>query len=246
MRACRSVLLCALITAAAAPALSAQILDPGSGYLSRRSTPSRTYFGLGLLVAQPVGELDRNIDIGGGLGGHLIHQLDRGGAVAVRLDAGFLIYGSETKRFAPFPQTPRIEAEVETNNTIFFAGVGPQLMVPSGKLRPYVTGAVGFSVFATTSSVSGIDDTSEDLFDTRNHDAGTFAWSGAAGLYIPVRRGNRPISIDLGARYHGNGEAEYLREGIGITDNPDGTYSINRTRSQANLIVYQLGVSFGL
>jgi hypothetical protein len=119
-------------------------------------------------------------------------------------------------------------------------------MVPSGKLRPYITGAVGFSVFATTSSVSGLDDASEHLFDTTNQNFGTFAWSGAAGLYIPLRHGSRPISLDLGARYHGNGEAEYLRERTGITDNQNGTYTINPTRSQANMVVYHLGVTFGL
>lgn len=246
MRSFRSVLVCALLAAATHAPLRAQVLDPEPGYAGRHIAPSRTFLGIAGIVAQPVGEFDRNVDVGYGIGGNLIRQLDRGGAVALRLDAGFLVYGSETKRFAPFPETPRVQAKVRTDNAIFFAGLGPQLMVPSGKLRPYITGAVGFSVFATTSSVSGIDDTSEDLFDTTNQNSGTLAWSGAAGLYIPLRHGNRPISLDLGARYHGNGQAEYLRERTGITDNADGTYTINPTRSQANMVVYHLGVSFGL
>ena len=242
MRTLRALLLYAVVGAAAAPALHAQILDPGSRYLTRRSRPSTTFLGLDLMAAQPVGEFDKYIDVGGGIGAHLIQQLDPHGIAALRVDLGFVVYGSETKRV---PLAPRIEAEVNTDNTIFLAGVGPQLMVPSGRFRPYVTGAVGLAYFSTSSSISGVDATSEHLLNTTNFDDATFAWSGAGGLYIPVRHGARPISIDLGVRYHQNGVARYLREGS-IQDNPDNTYTVTPIRSQANLLTYHLGVTFGL
>ena len=79
---------------------------------------------------------------------------------------------------------------------------------------------------------------------TTNFDDFTFAWTGAAGAYIPVRRGKLPISIDLGARYHYNGRAEYLREGS-IRDNPDGSISFLPIKSETNLWVYHLGIAFG-
>jgi len=54
-----------------------------------------------------------------------------------------------------------------------------------------------------------------------------------------------PILLDLGATFHRNGEATYLRKGS-IQDNPDGSISINPIRSEANFITYRIGVSIGI
>jgi len=193
------------------------------------------------MVAQPLGELNEQIDVGGGVGAHFLFQPARRIPFAFRADLGYIVYGHETRRFRPFP---RIEADLDTDHGIFFAGIGPQFMIPSGVLRPYITGSVGLSYFATKSSIEGRNAEGEDLLNTTNFDDVTFAYTGAAGLYIPVRKGLRPISIDLGARYHGNGRAEYLREGS-ITDNPDNSVSFTPIRSQANLITYQIGLTVG-
>jgi hypothetical protein len=48
--------------------------------------------------------------------------------------------------------------------------------------------------------------------------------------------------IDVGARYHGNGEARYLRKGD-IIDNPDGSVELDPQQSETNLWTIQLGVS---
>jgi len=233
------VLAAIAVLALAAPSLQSQILD--GDFLRKRTTPSRAFFGIGLLVAQPLGALDEQIDVGGGVGAHFLFQPARRIPFALRADLGYILYGQESRRFRPFP---RIEAELDTDHGIFFAGIGPQFMIPSGLLRPYVTGSVGLSYFATKSSIEGRNSEGEDLLSTTNHDDVTFAYTGAAGLYIPVKKGLRPISIDLGARYHGNGTAEYLREGS-ITDNPDNTFSFTPIKSQANLITYQLGITVG-
>jgi hypothetical protein len=52
------------------------------------------------------------------------------------------------------------------------------------------------------------------------------------------------VLLDLGVKYHGNGEVEYLKKGD-IVDNPDGTITITPTRSQANLLTFQIGVQIG-
>ncbi|MDQ3698183.1 MAG: hypothetical protein M3373_09185 [Gemmatimonadota bacterium] len=223
-------------------AAAAQVLDPGSSAQRPRTTPSRTFAGVGLLVAQPVGEFGDYVDVGVGIGGHLIHQLDRTGAFALRADLGFLVYGSERKRIRPFP---RLEADIKTSNNILIASIGPQLMVPSGRLRPYVNGSIGLGYFYTQSTIEGRDARNEGLLNTTNHNDATFAWSGGGGLYIPVRKGLRPVSIDLGARFQANGRAEYLREGS-IQDNLDNTYSFTPIRSQTDLVIYQIGVAIGL
>ena len=70
-----------------------------------------------------------------------------------------------------------------------------------------------------------------------------FGFAGG-GVLIPVRKGLRPILIDVGARFQGNGEARYLKDGS-IEDNSDGTISFTPIRSETNLVTYHLGVSFG-
>ncbi|CAN5684237.1 hypothetical protein BH23GEM10_BH23GEM10_02820 [soil metagenome] len=35
----------------------------------------------------------------------------------------------------------------------------------------------------------------------------------SGGLLIPVSSGRAPVAIDLGVRYHSNGEVEYLERG---------------------------------
>jgi hypothetical protein len=205
--------------------------------------PARLFAGIDGELAVPQDEFARYVGNGGGVGGHFLVQLDDAGIFGLRADAGFVIYGHETKR-VPFSSTVggRVNVDVSTSNNIVFFGVGPQLMMPNGKLRPYLTGSVGLAYFYTRSSVDGVD--GGTIAETKNFSDATFAWTGAAGLYIPVKRGLRPISIDVGARYHGNGNASYLREGS-IHDNPDNTITITPLHSQTHLLAYHVGVTFG-
>ena len=53
-----------------------------------------------------------------------------------------------------------------------------------------------------------------------------------------------PVSIDLGATWQRNGQRDYLTEG-GIHDLPDGSIELDVLRSDANLLLWQLGVSVG-
>jgi hypothetical protein len=154
------------------------------------------------------------------------------------------MYGHETERVPLSPTLPRITVDVSTSNNIAALGIGPQIMVPSGTFRPYLNGTIGFSYFFTESSVSGSDNSFE-FASTKNFDDFTFAWTGGAGVYIPVHAGRTPVSIDLGARYHGNGRAHYLREGS-IEDNGAGGVTITPIESNTNLITYQIGISVGI
>ena len=204
----------------------------------------RFYGGAGLLGAQPQGEFADFVDAGFGVGGHGIFRLDERGLFGIRLDGGFLNYGSETKR-VPLSSTigGRIQVDVNTTNNIFFLGVGPQLMLPTGGFRPYLNATAGFSVFATTSSVEGANNV-EPFASDENYSDVTFAYGGGAGFYIPVYRGKSTVSLDIGARYHSNGSVKYLREGS-IVDLPNGDIEINPIRSRADLITYHLGVTIG-
>jgi len=53
------------------------------------------------------------------------------------------------------------------------------------------------------------------------------------------------MALDLGATFVKNGEVSYLREGD-ILSNPDGSFTLQPVRSEANLFLLHFGLSFGL
>ena len=206
--------------------------------------PVQAYFGVQGIYAKPNGEFADYVKHGGGLNVHAIWPVTTEGPLALRADGGFIVYGSETKRVC-FSSTVgcRIELDLTTTNSIAYLNVGPQLMVPAGPIRPYVNASAGFSYFGTTSSVEGSSG-NDPFASSNNFDDITFMWAGGGGLLIRLSRGQTPVFLDIGARYHGNGEVEYLTQDD-IEDNPDGSITITPTRSEANLWQVGIGVTIG-
>lgn len=225
---------------AAVPAL-AQPHDPVS---PRVATPF--YVGGNLTYARAQGEFSDFVTDGFGGSAHGIVRLDRDGLLGVRLDLGALNYGNERMR-VPLSSTlgGRVLVDLETRNNIGFAGVGPQIGVPNGALRPYVHGFAGVTYLFTESSVEGTRHDDEPFATTTNFDDATFAWGGGTGVYIPVRRGVSPISVDVGVRYVNGGRARYLLEGD-IEDLPDNRIRINPRQSDTDLMTFHVGVSVGI
>jgi hypothetical protein len=243
----RYALLTAALLLGAPAAAAAQDCDYDYDDCGYYEVPTGGYVGGSFTVAQPRGEFADHID--GGFGGdlHYVHELDDRGWLALRLDAGLVVYGYESYR-VPLSSTigDRILVDVSTSNNIAFVGVGPQIGVPDGRLRPYVNGYAGYSFLWTSSSVTGSSYYHDEPFaSTTNFDDWSFSYGGGAGLYVPLRHGYRPVSLDLGVRYHNNGEAEYLREGD-IVDNPDGSISLFPVRSDTDLLTFHIGFSVGV
>lgn len=208
-------------------------------------TWSRGAAGASFSYGRPVGDFHNYVEQGFGFDGFFRWNADRQGILSLRVDGGFLAYGNETKR-VPLSSTigGRILVDLTTSNNIVWFGLGPQVTLPLPVMRPYVNAAAGFSYFFTESSVEGSNN-NEEFASTNNYDDGTFAWGAGGGLLIPFRMRGGEWAIDLGVRYHGNGEVQYLREG-GIEDMPDGSIRLNPIRSEANLLTYRIGFSISI
>ncbi len=202
--------------------------------------PPRGTLGLTFQVGQAKGQFANYVDFGGGGGGYLLYRPGRDMPLGIRLHIMYLVYGSQTHRY---PLVPGIDVDVTTKNEIAAVSLGPQVTLGHGPLQIYGFAGFGGSFFSTTSSVEGSDQNNQPFASTTNHEDGTFSSEFGGGVLIRVsRRG--PISIDLGARYLNNGRVTYVtKERVSFVGNQ---LVVNPVDSEANLIVYHLGIAIGL
>jgi len=228
----------------ATEAAEAQQRGPYAAELERRQAVNpRFALNLSLVGADAIGEFEQFVD--GGFGGQAGVRLgvDRRAILGIRVDGGFMVYGHERQTVCfSAPIGCRIGTDVTTTNTIGYGGIGPELAVP-GPVSPYVFATWGFSWFSTQSSLSGVDDWDEDLFNTRHY--GDFVGATRFGGGLRFHVGGGGVAVDLGAEYNRNGVAEYLREGD-ILDHPDGSITLFPNRTEANYMTFRAGVQIGL
>ena len=194
-----------------------------------------------LLYAQPRGPFAAVVNQGFGIQAYGVFNLDPVGVFGIRLDGGLINYGNEDTTVPLSNTVQRVNVKVSTSNNIAMLGIGPQLSVPSGPLRPYVYATIGFGYFFTESSVKGSDSSNQPFASSTNFDDTTPARTIGGGLIIPIAH---PVSLDLGAEYRRHRDARYLAAGD-VIDNPGGGGVTLRVRkSDADLMVYRLGVTF--
>ena len=203
-----------------------------------------TFVGGGLILAQPVGEFADYVDFGIGGAASVAHHIDRRGILSIRGDLAYVIYGHENRRIPFNNTTGRVQLDLNTSNNIFHLSAGPQLAAVSGPVRPYASAQVGLSYLFTQSSLSGTSD-ANSFANTENYHFSHISYLGTLGAVIPIRTRRVPIAIDLGAQYLHNGKARYLTEGD-IQDDNTGGYTVNVRNSDANLMLYRIGVRVGI
>ena len=207
-------------------------------------TPTRFTVGGSFIVSQPKEEFGRNVGRGYGANATVMYHLLRSGLVNLRLDLSGVEYDHEKSR-VPLSSTVggRIIVEVNTTNSIVGLTWGPEFVVPTGRIRPYVNAAYSRLFFRTTSSVHGVDSSDENIASTTNYKDGTVAWVYGGGIRIPLGKISSPVSLDVGLRYYRGGMTSYLREGS-IVDNPDGSTTIAPFFSRTPFLMYAVGVQF--
>jgi len=215
--------------------LQAQILP------SSKSGPSRFTVGGNGVMSQPKGEFASNVGRGYGFDLNGLFKIDYRGFLNLRADVGGVQYGRERKDASFFGITGRVTLDLETTNSIAWGAIGPQIMIPDGPFRPYANAAIAYTVFSTTSTLtdpsSGFQYASQD-----NANDGSHAWIFGSGILIPFGESG---AFNLGARYYYGGRATYLNKGD-ITDNPDGSITLNPRNSKTDLVLWQLGFSFAI
>ena len=194
--------------------------------------------GSALVFGAPRGALRAQADVAGGLAGHLLFAT-RSGALGLRLDGSWLLYGSETVRIPVARTAGRIDREVTTDNWVAQAGLGPQIVLPLRGLRPYVHGFAGLSYLSTESRLR--DPSGFTSATSTNYDDTGFAYGGGGGMVVPLR--DHGLSIDLGVRYVRTSSVRFLAEGDLV---PDGSGGVSPAphRGQANVLEFRLGLVF--
>ena len=233
--------------------LAALVALPATGAAQRRVISTRqdapsdatTFLGADLVYAQPQVDFSHYVNQAWGVTGHLIHALDPQGIISLRAELGYLIYGQRTAR-QPLGggALGLIDVDVTTSNNIVLGGLGLQLMAPNGTLRPYLTGTLGFSYFFTESSVAGSG--SESFAQSENYSDGGFSSAWGGGLYIPLHAGAQPLSIDIGAQLHKNGDIQYLTANSISFSGTNASPVIRPIRSAADYVTYRVGFSVGI
>jgi hypothetical protein len=214
-------------------------------------TPGRVSFGLDGVLMNARGSFGRNVDqLGYGIGGHALMRVDPRGILSLRAELATAQYGSEHTDIAYSPYFGgRVGLEVNTRNAVSWVGIGPELTIPLGRVRPYVNGSINYARFSTVSDLKGDGydqngnyQSNQTLASSQNQHDGTSARALGAGIHVPVGPRRWLTDAHLGVRYFDGGEADYLREGS-ITDNSDGSISFTPLRSRTPFVSYQLGVS---
>jgi opacity protein-like surface antigen len=205
----------------------------------------RSAFSISFVQARPQGAFGANVGLGYGLSGAYLFRIDRAGILSIRADLGVVDYGNDAERAALSSTVGgRVQVNVRTTNYIVPVTVGPQLMWPTGRFRPYVNAGVGGQGFVTESHVEDVNH-SESFASTTNQSDFAASWSAGGGIYTAVYSGKANVSIDLGVQYMNGGTARYLSRGS-IVDLPDGKVSITPLSSATHLMVVRAGLRIGL
>jgi len=151
--------------------------------------------GGGILLSLPQEDFANVSEIGGGMGLKFLFSPPLAPAIAVRVDAAFVVYGSENYR----EQVAGIPVNITVRNQAVQFTVGPQLQLPAGPIRFYAAPMAGVYNYSTRVEIEGTDIGETQSSTTK------FGWNISGGLLIrvyqsPIKRWK--LDIDLEGKYH--------------------------------------------
>ena len=216
--------------------------------LSPLAAHAQTRYTVGLAGAygQPLDEFADNVKRGFGLDGFGTLGLDSQGIFSLKAELGYIRYNRKSEPFLASTGFGYVELESETTSGVLMLGAGPQLTLPSGPLRPYLGGTIGFARFATNTGIvipsyASNSGQKETLYDETVSSDFILSLTASGGLRFELPFMGRGVLADLGVRWHRNGEAEYVSS-EGVSYSGTGEPTITATRGEADFLVYRLGI----
>ncbi len=207
-------------------------------------------------AALSVGGMHTYDGVGGGLAAGGILFVNQNRTAALRLEGNLNLYDGEFDHPPHGPAMPD-DMLVRTDNTIFSAGIGPQVYLLAGTVKPYVFGTMGFSYLTGEMNISG--NLGQESFDERiGFDDYGLALGAGGGLSVQVRGGGHPVALDISASYQHNGIADHLERHHASNDHwHEGTSPLAAPSDEGHMIfphmvsdfdlfTWRLGASVGL
>lgn len=202
-----------------------------------------------------VGGLVSYAGLGGSVGAGGTLFLNRMRNAALRVEGRLTAYDGT---FNHPPTMALRDMRVGTDLTIFSAGIGPQVYLLTGAVRPYVYGTLGFSRLVGEMNVRG--SAGGESFDrSNNFDGIGAALSAGGGISVQVRRGDRPIAVDVSASYQHNGIADHphhrhtaQQQGQPAASQVSGDHHYGdqvispHLVNDFNFVTWRIGLTFGL
>jgi hypothetical protein len=207
-------------------------------------TGAGPHAGVALIGATSTGDFADHVDNAFGLGAHVLYRVGTDGTFGIRLDGSWLLHGlddTEVELVSPLGGTE--EVDLNTSHSMVFLGLGPEISASLGVARPYLGASIGIGYFLTDARADWSEDNLRFLTYVAHEDV-VLAYAAQGGVLIPVTSGRWGVSIDVGARYQGSAEAEFVTEENLTVD--DGRLVLDPESAEASLWVVRAGVSVAL
>lgn len=212
--------------------------------------PPLGQFGLGGVIAVPVGDFHDNVEIAGGIAGSFGVGLGDS-PVSLGLELTYVTYGGEDRNL-PVGGLSNLRVGVNTSNDIFLMHGRVRAQQLTGRVRPYLDGLVGFNYLFTSTEIDaneycsnygGSYNCSGNGNSVTHLDDLVFSAGGGGGVGIAVTKSGK-VRLDLSVRYLYGAEAKYLTEGdIHWTD--DGPPVLHPRRTRTDMLLIGIGIAFG-
>ncbi|HEX5870680.1 MAG TPA: hypothetical protein VFY65_09705, partial [Longimicrobium sp.] len=201
-----------------------------------------TELSVGAVAGRPAGDFRETMGDGYGAGLRSVQRLNAAPWLALRLEAGVLL---QDLRRDSIPGAAAGGGRVDraTSNTLLFLGVGPQVGVTRGPVRPYAHLFGGVHYLVTDASYEARVEGQRFDYGGQSFEDATWAAGGGAGVYVPLGRGRRAPRLDLGATYRFGGEATFLTEEI-VPIGPN-VLAGELVSGRTDMLVVHLGLTFG-
>jgi hypothetical protein len=228
--------------------LAGLLLFPALLSFGQSGLPRRT-FGLAIGGLFPAGAFNDHVSQEGfGLGFYYGWRL-RQTPVFMGFELSVSLYG-HARRTEYLDGIPEVPLDVVTENNIGQGFLFVRLQPRGGRVMTFVEGLAGISYLWTDTTITGHENSDQEISSETNFDDGT--WTAGAGAGLSVRLGKRSVQgsgplqrgacLEFKVRYMAGGRANYLKKGSIVVAGNEFTFTPER--SATSFVTAQAGLSW--